>query len=132
VTRQSNGSLILPISGEPEDKSAFLNFSGKQVRIAWDHDKYIADQYENWLRAVQQDKSEQATGKAYTVKSIFEEWLKDSLNALDVRKRELRSQRNSDDLDNNTFQNAMMVAELAIEATRKFLEKPANKRLIGV
>jgi len=128
---QRNGSLILPTEA-PEDKNAFLNFSGKEVRISWDDDEYIVLMYEMWLQAVQQEKSQKETGKAYTVYGTFEEWLKDALQTLDMRRKELRAQMNMDDLDLNTYNNAKMTADLAEEAIKKFLEKPPTKRLIGV
>lgn len=131
MTQISAGGIILPTSLE-EDRGAYLNFSGKRVMVAWDNDLYIQDLYEMWLEAVQQEKAEKATGKPYTPAGIFEDWLKDCLKTLRVRKVELSQQMNADDLDANTYQNAKMTAELGEEAIIKYLEKTPTQRLIGI
>jgi hypothetical protein len=106
---------------------------GVEVPIDWDDDKYISENlYEDFLRAVQTDRRNAATGEPYTKESRFEDYLRDCLNNLSLRREELKVEREKQYIDQRTYQNATMVAELAEGAIIKYLEKSDTGRLIGV
>lgn len=106
---------------------------GRQVPKDWDEDAFISQEmYEDFLRCVQTKRICKATGKPYTSDATFEGYLQDSLDNLKFRRHELQEERGKGDIDQRTYLNALMVAELAEEAIKKYLEKNSVQRLIGV
>lgn len=106
-------------------------------RDDWDSELFVAvDLYEDWLRSVQQEKTSKITGRVWTEDTKFEDYLNDCLITLRWRIDEIRNESSLNVLDYNidvrTYQAAKDITERAMEAIKKFLEKPAHLRLIGV
>lgn len=99
--------------------------SGKSVKDDWSDEGFIREMYDNnYLAAVQQ---------GYRTETItFEQYLQESLAQLENRRSELTQEVLTGNIDQRTYGNAKMVAELATEAIKKFLEKTEKQRLTGV
>lgn len=99
----------------------------------WDDELFISqDMYEQWLSAVQQEKSSAITRRPWNEDTEFHMWLRDALVTLDVREQELVVQRDAGDIDIRTYQVARDLVDRARGALRKFLERPERQQLIGV
>lgn len=106
---------------------------GRQVPKDWNEGAFISENlYEDFLRAVQTKRLCKATQKPYTSNSTFEEYLSDCKENLAFRKLELASERDEMIIDQRTYNNAKMVADLALEAIQHYLEQTERQRLIGV
>lgn len=107
---------------------------GKNLDNDWDEELYIKDLYEQFLQTVQQERPlKYHNGQTLNPKTTtFEEYLGLCLETLVYRREELKTELAKGDIDARIYNNAKMLAEMAEEALKKYLEKSETGRLIGV
>lgn len=115
---------IVQTKKQVDDNLVYLQ--PKTVVNDWDEEKFISENlYEDYLKAVQQ---EYILDLTFT----FEKWLEKALKTLAHRREELKQELLVGQIDQQTYNNAKMVADMAETAIKHYLEKSDRKRLIGV
>jgi hypothetical protein len=120
---QELAQIYKEIAGRGAEETVY--FSGKEIRDDWDEEKFIQHYYDNeYLAACQQG--------YISLTTTFEDYISSSLQRLAERKQELMQEVLTGNIDQRTYQNAKMLAEMAETAFKHHLEKTERQRLLAV
>ena len=111
----------------------------QKVTLDWDAAGFLCELYEQYLSAVQQNRSSSVkiiefTGgvHGYGRKTTFEEYLRDCLRTLAWRRTELEREHVAGLVDLKVRANGLQIIEMSEEAISKYLEMSDRQRLIGI